>query len=225
MTEENARDVQVVTTVDGTLMTTARADESRCDALAPNSLIRCSYRTDHPPLIVGGARYDHHVPGVVSWDLPTIEPPAPRCESTPGVFDWPHANPRCTLAAGHEGAHRNGITTWGLGPSFAAEVAFLRELASAGGPFARGILSDARPVRVRFIELPYRTEQREVFSGIDATVSVSGGFALVVDRFNHRQHRDDEQEYWQDLGALIGARLVLCYPGTLDIEPWMDAAA
>lgn len=224
MTEENARDVQVVTTVDGTPLTTAGADESRCDALAPNSLIRCSYRADHPPLIVGGARYDHHVPGVVSWDLPTIEPPAPRCESTPGVFDWPHANPRCALAAGHEGAHRNGITTWGLGPSPAAEVASLRELASAGGPLRITALNP-QPVRVRFIELPYRTEQREVFSGIDATVSVPGGFALVVDGFSHHAHRDAERPDWEQFGETIGAKVTLCYVGTLDIEPWMDAAA
>lgn len=92
---------EIATTIDGTLMTTAKADDSRCDAIAPNSTARCCYRADHPPLIVQGAQYDHHVPGVVSWNVPYIEAPAPfaRCDATiKNGFD---ETVRCGLPAGH----------------------------------------------------------------------------------------------------------------------------
>lgn len=87
-------------------------------------------------------------------------------------------------------------------------------------------VDDPRPVRVRFIDLPPRYEQRAVLAGIrvTATVAVPGGFALVVDRFKDRSDCAAQRPRWDDFGATIGAHVVVCYPGELDIASWMDAS-
>lgn len=193
-------EAQVAFTVDGTIMTTARAGDSRCDAVAPNSAARCCYRADHPPLVVGGVQYDHHVPGVVSWNMPHIEPPQLRCESQPEPFGWADRDTRCTLAVGHKGFHRDGAGSWGAHQPSRTPWNAMR------------ILDDPRPVRVRFVDLP----------SLPAPHSVSGrhaqGFALVVDRFRDQAHRDREKAMWEDVCRVVSAKTLLLYVGTLDIE-------
>lgn len=259
--------------------------EVRCTVIAPGSDAQCAHPVGHAPLTVDGVTYDHHLPGVASWNNPPIaerctatspvsghrcvgvaghgpfiepgdgerfdhavpeplpgsnggvwwhdEPtPISRCESRPDPGGW--GARQCLLPAGHGGNHREGDAEQREGvpvddDAEAVRALVERALASgrvristnAGdGPTCR---KHSAPVRARFVDLPPRREERTVL-GVPATVSVPGGFALVVDRFRNSAHRDAEHEMWTAWGELIGAKTVLCYPGELEIADWYDAA-
>jgi hypothetical protein len=80
-----------------------------------------------------------------------------------------------------------------------------------------------QPVRVRFVDLPHRHREAKGPFG-DRHVAEPGGFALVVDRFRDAGHRGSELTRWELFGAAIGARVVLCYVGELDVIGWLDNA-
>lgn len=152
---------------------------------------------DHVRLDAGGEM-------ITGWNLPA-EPLT--CTVLSAHHDM------CTLPFGHEGQHERHwmgqrVASWATQPAQMWNT--LR------------IVDDAKPLRVRFIDLPPRHEERAVLSGITATVAVPGGFALVVDRFKDQADCAGQRPRWDDLGAKIGAHVVICYPGELDIVSWFD---
>lgn len=136
---------------------------------------------------------------VASW----ATTPQLRCESRPVPGGWatPVDRYRCELKAGHDGEHRDGPLSWRAG---------------IGGPTL-----NPQPVRMRVVDLPSVPANPGAPVGIMTAFNVMrpGGFALVVDRFRDQAHRDAEYERWERHADSIGAKALILYVGTLDIEP------
>lgn len=150
-----------------------------------------------------------------------------------GIMEPEDHTAECALPRLHDGQCANVPPAPPLAgtadPGYAERLAKLRDRAEAiikadPAPGSRADCCGSRPVRVRFIDLPPRYEEQAVLSGITATVAVPGGFVLFVDRFRDKAHCDGEQAAWQKFGTGIGARMVVCYPGELDIASWYDAS-
>lgn len=152
-----------------------------------------------PPVLLCGQRDPNHPDGYAC----TLSPGHPRWMDDGDGDVWDHA---------HLNIDGEMVTGWNM-PAVQnpPQQVPWNTLRTMDGP---------RPVRVRFIDLPPRYEERAVLSGITATVAVPGGFALVVDRFRDRVDCADQQPRWDGLGAKIGAHVVVCHPGELDIVSW-----
>lgn len=220
----------------------------RCPATNPDGTVRCAGAVGHPPFPgEDDELFDHAVPSLGVWwnadrDDERCTSRAPSDITARCVRPAGHAGlhaPRAQLA--------DGTVRWQDAPTPAARTLRYDECAGlaldgADGPRYcvkvrghDGRCEDVRgvpiltpgerpspamhPVRVRFIDLPNRVEQRNML-GVLANVSVHGGFALVVDRFSTSQACRDAAPMWEQFGAKIGAHTVLCYPGELDIVSW-----
>jgi hypothetical protein len=167
----------------------------------------------------------------------TEDMPVPPCPGTalPTLADQPVR--RCTKGLGHQGACADDAGEL-LGedaeplprrePGAAYDHdALLRELFD-GVPGARTTprlkltALNPQPVRVRFVDLPHRHREAKGPFGNPVHVAEPGGFALVVDRFRDAGHRGSEATRWELFGQAIGAHVVLCYVGELDVIGWLD---
>lgn len=205
----------------------------RCPATTL-ATVRCVHSAGHEPIArdpQATERFDHAHPAADTWwhdvDTDPIEAPL-LCESRPEPFGWATRDTRCLKPRGHEGEHRAGQLAWSVGadpindPSSWIGKAF----GGLGGPeiprmFANDVV---RPpaVRVRFVDLPNRHTAMAGPMGSPMHIAEPGGFALVLDRFRDRAHCDGERANWDGFGSMIGAHVVLCYPGDLDIVGWFD---